>query len=73
MKPFTSDLIKSTPLLYRGSPNTHADDIEEALSGLKHEFVMMMDVSEDVKRLILHFVDTWFPAFSKEDDPNNQE
>jgi hypothetical protein len=72
MKPFTNDLIKSTPLLYRGSVNVHSDNVDEALMGLKHE-IMMMDVNEDQKRLILHFVDTWFPAFSKEDDPNHQE
>jgi hypothetical protein len=72
MKPFTVDLIKKTPLLYRGAANVHSGDVDDALNGLKHEVTMMMDVDEDVKRLLFHHIDTWFPAFSTEDDENTQ-
>jgi hypothetical protein len=65
MKPFTNIMIKKTPMLYRGSPNVHSDDIDEALNGLKHDIIMIYDLSDDKKKLVINHINTWFPAFSK--------
>lgn len=60
-------MIMPVPLLYRGSPNIREPDVASALNGLKHDIWSMTEVSEDVMKLFFHYVDTWFPAFKKEE------
>lgn len=65
MKPFTKDMIKKTPLLYRGSPNIHSEAVDEALNGLKHDIIMTYDLGDDKKKLVINQINAWFPAFIK--------
>ena len=66
--PFTSDLIKKPPLLYRRIPNCHSDDVDESLDELKHDIIMLSELNSSQKKIIIKCIDTWFPAFNKKEE-----
>jgi hypothetical protein len=55
-------------MLYRGSPNVREADIVAALDGLRLDIASITDIYDDVKRLLMYQIDTWFPAFAKKDE-----
>jgi hypothetical protein len=55
-------------MLYRGSPNVKEADIAAALDGLRLDIASITDINDDVKRLLMYQIDTWFPAFAKRDE-----
>lgn len=67
-KPLTRDLLMPRSMLYRGSPNVKEADIAAALDGLRLDIASITDINDDVKRLLMYQIDTWFPAFAKKDE-----